>query len=93
MLCSEFKILLTFLQLAYFDIEYQSVEQTAGDKDNFLDISNLKVRKVPGTKSLDLFGPVIIHGKIDNSFIIKINMYVKQFYLSNEVKIDASESL
>jgi hypothetical protein len=68
-----------FLQLSiYFDVELQNLEQTAGDKENFLDITNLKVRKVPGSKTRGVFGLAVFRGYIDNTNTATINIYIKQ---------------
>lgn len=66
------------LQNAYFDIEYHKFEQKVGDRDHFADISKIKIRKINGTKDRGLFGPVIVHGPIDDSFLWHTSLYVKQ---------------
>jgi hypothetical protein len=52
------------------------VEQFSGEA--FVDFTNLKVKKIPGTKSRGLFGSVIVHGDIDNTFKIMCKFYIKQ---------------
>jgi hypothetical protein len=72
-----FKTSNLFLKFAYFDVEISHVEQPAGDK-NFMDVSQLKVRKIPGTKIRAVYGPMIFRGPIDNSYICSIKIYAKQ---------------
>jgi hypothetical protein len=68
----------TFSQFAYFDIEFQQIVQTSGDTENFIDATNLKIRKIPGTKTRGIFGSATIYGEIDNTFQAYCNIYVKQ---------------
>jgi hypothetical protein len=64
------------LKFAYLDIELQRVVQTFGE--DFIDVRNVKVKKVPGTKTRGLYGWTTFHGTIDNSFKAFCNIYVKQ---------------
>jgi hypothetical protein len=41
-------------------------------------MTNLKVKKVPGTKSRGVFGPALINGNIDNTFKVLAKLYAKQ---------------
>jgi hypothetical protein len=41
-------------------------------------VTNIKVKKIPGTKSRGLFGPVFVHGPVDNTFEVMIKIYIKQ---------------
>jgi hypothetical protein len=54
------------------------VVQTFGDTENFVDVRSLKAKKIPGTKDRGLYGSMIVHGDIDNSFKAYCNIYVKQ---------------
>ena len=67
-----------YFQNAYLDIEYNKFEQTYGDREHFCDASQLKIRRINGTKDRGIFGPLIFHGPIDDSFEIQLTMYKKQ---------------
>lgn len=77
----DFKLFLFNLfcfQLAYLDIEYQKIEQTGGDREKYLDATQAKVARVPGTKLRALYGQIVVHEPFDNSYTIKFNFYAKQ---------------
>lgn len=62
---------------AYMEIEIHNCEQTFGDRDNFIDFSDLKVRKMNKT-TRGIFGKMVIHTELDNSYIASVKVFVKQ---------------
>jgi hypothetical protein len=54
----------------------ESVKQTSGDTENFVDWSQLKVRKID--KIRKLVGNVTYHVPLDNSYFATTNIYKKQ---------------
>lgn len=62
---------------AYFDIELQNCEQVGGDKDSFMDLTDVKVKKVNKT-SRALFGKAVYHVDIDDTYDIETKAFVKQ---------------
>lgn len=59
------------------EIEIQNAAQTFGDKDNFLDFSELKVKKINKT-TRGMFGKIIQHVTLDNSYTVSVNALAKQ---------------
>jgi hypothetical protein len=65
-------------QNGYFDLEIRGYEEKVGDLNNFFDASNIKIRRVNGTKTRGMYGPWIIHGPIDDTYIFRKSFYIKQ---------------
>jgi hypothetical protein len=41
-------------------------------------VTNIKVKRIPGTKTRGVFGPIIVNGDLDDNFNVLVKIYIKQ---------------
>jgi hypothetical protein len=63
-------------QNSFYDVELQNL--ISKFSDGLIDLSQMRVRRVKGTKERGMSGPWINHGPIDNSFKFKVTFFKKQ---------------
>jgi hypothetical protein len=69
---------LTFkhFQSSFLEIELQKHEQKF--TNGVMDFSQVRVKRIPGTKTQALYGPMIIRGPIYDTYKVKMTIYKKQ---------------
>jgi hypothetical protein len=68
--------LIQFCQSSYLELDLQKFEQTF--TNGIADMSQIKVRRINGTKERGLFGFFTIQGPVDDSYKYKVTLYKKQ---------------
>lgn len=60
------------------DVEITYFEQVLGDRENFIDWSGLRVKRLNGTKERGLVGQVIHHVALNNSYQVEECFYRRE---------------
>lgn len=64
--------------MAHMEIELQRCEQISVDTVNFVDYSQIAIKRVNKTKVRGVFGSFTYHTPLDNTYKIQIEFYLKQ---------------